>query len=220
MSDLTEIVTGALDRLDERLVHAEALLVTLETQLSRAELLASSGAVDTPQPITLSLMPILGRVSTQMQALNDLSTTILDGLQTLDEELSAAPEQVDSELEELNEDVANFEAEILERVERLGDAYESAVTTIESHLAEKLSSLSERVDTLLTSLDGSVEGVQSTLADAVEKIDSIRESGLGAAADFVEHVDGQIGQIVDGFDDIEKVVEPIMPIITMLEGVA
>ncbi|TIQ41873.1 MAG: hypothetical protein E5X49_17210 [Mesorhizobium sp.] len=213
-----EDLQSLIGELEDRLVQAEAAILEVEGFIATAQMIRGA-AGGGKEALAAVLMPISAQLKAEVDELLTLPTDLIDKLDTLDTQLQGASgtvegilDQLDARLDELLEDLAGD-------VDTLCDQATEAIETVRSEIDAKLTSLTEGVDEVLSTFEKGIETVDDVLDDTVGRIDAIREGTVGQALDFVGQLESSLGRVTDGLEDIERVIQPAMPVITALEAV-
>ncbi|RWM95812.1 MAG: hypothetical protein EOR84_14700 [Mesorhizobium sp.] len=213
-----EDLQGLIGELEDRLVQAEAAILEVEGFIATAQMIRGA-AGGGKQALAAVLGPISERLQAEVEELLKLPDPVIEALGTLDEQLQGAPDTVEAILDQLDARLDELLDDLAGDVDTLCDQATEAIETVTTEIDAKLTSLTEGVDEVLSTFEKGIETVDDVLDDTVGRIDAIREGTVGQALDFVGQLESSLGRVTDGLEDIERVIQPVMPVITALEAV-
>lgn len=210
-----EIVTG----FEARLVDAEAALDQFEGAVATLEL-AAQAVAGNDDALEEVLASVFARIQPEIERLIALPQPIVGLLTTLQADLQQAPGDVSAVVDGLDISLNEMLEGLSGETGTLMQAIENAVAKIEEATGERLTALTSEIDVLFDGMDDGIKEIEAVLDDVTDGIDKVRDGSLGAAVEFVDRIDNSLGRIVDGLEQIEAIVDPVMPVVSLLETVA
>jgi hypothetical protein len=205
-----------LKSIEDALRHAEIVLTDMEVGVAQADVVLSGSSADD----AIRNLGIGVELSDIGNTIAEQSRAAFGTIEAFDTDLAAFSVEIRSHTDSIETQLTELEHHVVGSVELLTTEIAAFIEGTE-HISQAIGeALAQHASTFEHLLDEHLLGATSALVEANHKIESAIQSATGGTTKFVQSVDESIGKLVSGLEQIERVIEPIRPVLTLLEAVA